>query len=66
MPGLGAAGFHLIDSQRPERMQFALRGSFRSGLLTLLFLPGEEGGSRIVAFGDAPLGVRKACAELRD
>ena len=67
VPGLGAAGYHLVESQRPERMHFEMRGALRSGLpLTLLFLPGEGGGCRIVAFGEAPRGVRKGLAELRD
>jgi len=34
--------------------------------LTVLFLPGDGGGCRIVAFGEAPRGVRKAFSELRD
>ena len=68
VPALGAAGYHLAESQRPERMRFAMRkGIFRTELpLTVLFLPGDAGGCRIVAFGEAPRGVRKAFAELRD
>jgi Domain of unknown function (DUF1707) len=34
--------------------------------LTVLFLELPGGGTRIVAFGEAPRGVRKAFAELRD
>ena len=68
VPGLGAAGYHLEESQRPERMRFAMRkGILRTELpLTMLFLPGDGGGCRIVAFGEAPRGVRKGMAELRD
>jgi hypothetical protein len=68
VPGLGAAGYHLVDSQRPERMRFAMRkGVLQTELpLTLLFLPGAAGGCRIVAFGEAPRGVRKGLAQLRD
>jgi hypothetical protein len=32
----------------------------------MLFLPAGRGGTRIVAFGEAPRAVRKAFAELRD
>jgi hypothetical protein len=34
--------------------------------LTVLFLPGRSGGTRIVVFGEAPRSVRKAFAELSD
>jgi hypothetical protein len=34
--------------------------------ITVLFLPGRAGGTRIVAFGEAPRAVRKAFAELRE
>ena len=68
VPALGASGYHLVGSQRPERMRFEKTKGliFRRQLpLTLLFLSASRG-SRIVAFGEAPRGVRKAFAELRD
>jgi uncharacterized protein DUF1707 len=68
-PALGRAGYHLVASERPTMLRFA----HRSGLLnrhehplTMLFLPGRNAGTRIVAFGEAPRAVRKAFAELRD
>jgi hypothetical protein len=50
-------------------LRFAHRSGFlnrREHPLTMLFLPGRNGGTRIVAFGEAPRAVRKAFAELRD
>jgi hypothetical protein len=68
-PALGRAGYQLVASERPTMLRFAHRSGFlnrHEHPLTMLFLPGRRGGTRIVAFGEAPRAVRKAFASLRD
>jgi Domain of unknown function (DUF1707) len=68
-PALGRAGYHLVASERPSMLRFVHKsGTLVRGEhpLTMLFLPAGRGGTRIVAFGEAPRAVRKAFAELRD
>jgi hypothetical protein len=72
VPALSAVGYQLVGSERPALMRFGRRSGLLSFALrgerqlTVLFLRGETGGSRIIAFGEAPRNVRKAFAELRD
>jgi hypothetical protein len=68
-PALGRAGYHLVASERPTMLRFVHASGLlvrREHPLTMLFLPGRSGGTRIIAFGEAPRAVRKAFAELRD
>jgi hypothetical protein len=68
-PALGRAGYHLVGSERPTMLRFLHRTGMlirHEHPLTILFQPGREQGTRLVAFGEAPRAVRKAFAQLRD
>ncbi len=63
VPRMGMQGFHLIEDIAPRRLRFRSD----TGLdVTVMFHPALDGGSDVSAFGQAPRGVRKAFANLRD
>jgi Domain of unknown function (DUF1707) len=62
VPRMALHGFHLRDEAPPRRLGF-LRGD---GLRVTVLLLGDEGGTELSAFGEAPRAIRRAFARLSE
>jgi len=63
VPRMGTQGFHLEEEVEPRRLLFVSDHGLR---VTVMFVPAQDGGTEVSAFGHAPRAVRRAFANLSD